>query len=164
MALAGAVCAGTRFEGLLWGEVTRDGLDATERLVAMLESSKFTAQLHAILLDGLAFGGFNLVDIQTLHRTCQLPVLAVMRRPPDLVKFHEALAHLPDLALRRAHVVAAGPIHTAPPFVFQCAGTDPAAAADLLRRVTDTGRVPEALRLAHLIGSAVITGQSGRRA
>lgn len=34
----------------------------------------------------------------------------------------------------------------------------------VLNRVTDTGKVPEALRLAHLIGSAVKTGQSSKRA
>jgi len=30
--------------------------------------------------------------------------------------------------------------------------------------LTDTGHVPEALRLAHLIGSAIMTGQSSNRA
>ncbi|OAD24097.1 hypothetical protein THIOM_000050 [Candidatus Thiomargarita nelsonii] len=34
----------------------------------------------------------------------------------------------------------------------------------ILQRLTLTGHVPEALRIAHLIGSAVMTGESGKRA
>ena len=37
-------------------------------------------------------------------------------------------------------------------------------AGQVLTRLTDTGHVPEALRLAHLIGSAIMTGQSSNRA
>jgi len=58
----------------------------------------------------------------------------------------------------------AGAIHQAGPFVFQVAGAEPARIAPLLTRLTDRGNVPEALRLAHLIGSAVQQGESGRRA
>jgi hypothetical protein len=36
--------------------------------------------------------------------------------------------------------------------------------AAVLRRLTDCGNVPEALRLAHLIGAAVVKGESGRQA
>jgi len=51
-----------------------------------------------------------------------------------------------------------------PPFVFQVRGADPDAIAAALARVTDRGNVPEALRLAHLVGAAVVRGESGRRA
>ncbi|MFP2934395.1 hypothetical protein ACLESO_56630 [Pyxidicoccus sp. 3LG] len=43
-------------------------------------------------------------------------------------------------------------------------GAEPPLVAEALARVTDRGNVPEPLRLAHLIGSAVVTGQSGQRA
>ena len=58
----------------------------------------------------------------------------------------------------------AGTIHVTRPFVFQVCGADPAETADALARLTDTGNVPEALRLAHLVGGAVAYGESGRRA
>ncbi|MDO9280583.1 MAG: DUF99 family protein [Pseudomonadota bacterium] len=57
VAIAGVVCAGTRFEGLLWGRATRDGTDATDVLAGMLLGSKFHAQVHVVLLDGIAVGG-----------------------------------------------------------------------------------------------------------
>jgi endonuclease V-like protein UPF0215 family len=48
--------------------------------------------------------------------------------------------------------------------VFQVCGGEVEEVAGLLARVTDQGQVPEALRLAHMIGSAVMMGESGRRA
>ncbi|MCK5902663.1 MAG: hypothetical protein KAG28_05885 [Cocleimonas sp.] len=44
------------------------------------------------------------------------------------------------------------------------AGCDADIASATLQNVTDTGKVPEALRLAHLIGSAMKTGESSQRA
>jgi hypothetical protein len=58
----------------------------------------------------------------------------------------------------------AGPIHRRGSFVFQVQGAEPDAIAAALARLTDRGAVPEPLRLAHLIGAAVVTGESGRRA
>ena len=49
-------------------------------------------------------------------------------------------------------------------YVFQVAGEAPDVIGPALNRLTDRGHVPEALRIAHLIGSAVRTGESGRRA
>src|SRR2546423_1863388 len=43
-------------------------------------------------------------------------------------------------------------------------GADPREIASALGRLTDTGNVPEALRLAHLIGGAFAYGESRRRA
>lgn len=43
-------------------------------------------------------------------------------------------------------------------------GEEPWAIAHALDRLTDCGKVPEALRLAHLIGAAVIKGESGSQA
>ena len=50
------------------------------------------------------------------------------------------------------------------PFFYQVSGCDPDTAAAALDQLTDKGNVPEALRLAHIIGAAIMNGQSGRRA
>jgi endonuclease V-like protein UPF0215 family len=34
--IAGVVCAGTRFEGMVWGEVEQDGWDASDRICELL--------------------------------------------------------------------------------------------------------------------------------
>ena len=162
--LAGVVCRDTRMEGLLWGRVTRDGSDATETLIEMLQTSKFAAQVHLVLIDGLAFGGFNLVDLPTLARHLERPCASVMRRLPDLPAITAVLQRFDDSERRLELLRRAGPIHSAGPFHFQLHGGRPDTFGAVLERLTDTGKVPEALRLAHLIGSAVMRGQSGRRA
>jgi endonuclease V-like protein UPF0215 family len=164
VAVAGAVCAGTRLEGMVWGRVRRDGWNATEALAGLLRGGKFLPQLHLVLLDGIALGGFNVVDLPALAAGLGRPCVAVMRRPPRLDAVEAALRHLPRPAARLERLQRAGPIHRLGGFVFQVQGATPEEAADALARLTDRGKVPEALRLAHLIGAAVRTGESGRRA
>ena len=162
--LAGVVCAGTRFEGLVWGHVRRDGWDATERIVRLLAGGKFLPQLHLVLLDGLSFGGFNLVDLEALASRLSRPCVAVMRRPPDLAAVERAVRRLPRPERRLRLLARAGPVHAVPPFAFQVRGAEPGPVAEALARITDRGHVPEPLRLAHLVGAAVRLGESGRRA
>ena len=162
--VAGVVCAGTRFEGLVMTSVRQDGWNATDVLARLLTSGKFLPQLHLVLVDGIAFGGFNVVDLEALAAATRRPCVAVMRRRPDLAAVERALRLLPGTGRRLRRIGRAGPVHVRPPFVFQVRGGDPDDIAAALRRLTDRGNVPEPLRLAHLVGAAVVRGESGRRA
>lgn len=162
--LAGVVCAGTRFEGLVWGRLRQDGWNVTDAIARLLVSGKFLPQLHLVLLDGLSFGGLNLVDLPGLAARLQRPCVAVMRRAPDVPAMERVIANLPRAHRRLALLRAAGPVHTLRGFTFQVAGADAAPTADALARLTDRGRVPEPLRLAHLVAAAFRRGESGRRA
>ena len=87
-----------------------------------------------------------------------------MRKMPDLVLFEKVLLKLPDADERLRRTQQAGELHQMDSSVFQCCGANPQVVAALLKRLTDNGHVPEALRLAHLIGSAVMLGESTKRA
>ena len=162
--IAGVVCAGTRFEGMVFGTARQDGWNATEVLRRLLARGKFLPQLHLVLLDGIAFGGFNVVDLEALASALACPCVAVMRSAPDLPAVERALRRLPQPERRLRVLRRAGPIHIRPPFVFQVRGAEPDEVFAALRRLTDRGNVPEPLRLAHLVGAAVVCGESGRRA
>lgn len=168
--VSGIICSGTRMEGMLWCEATKDGLDATSALANALTTSKFYDQLHAILIDGIAIGGFNIIDLPELHRITRKPCIAVMRKLPDLRAIKDALNNFDDGIERWHRIERAGNIHQHfselhnCDFTFQIAGCDADDAATVLEKATFTGNVPEALRLAHLIGAAVKTGQSGNSA
>ncbi|HTN52713.1 MAG TPA: DUF99 family protein [Anaeromyxobacter sp.] len=162
--VAGVVCAGTRFEGLVWGAVRQDGWNATRVLIRLLDGGKFLSQLHLILLDGIALGGFNVVDLPALAAALRRPCVAVMRREPDLAAVVAAARRLPRAERRLALLRRAGPVHHLGGFWFQVRGAPPEATAAALGRITDRGAVPEPLRLAHLVGAAVRTGESSRRA
>lgn len=164
VSIAGVVCAGTRFEGMVWGQVEQDGWDATDVILRLLLGRKFLPQLHILLLDGIAFGGLNVIDLPRLSEQLQLPCVAVMRRMPNLTAVEQAIRRLPEPEKRLERLYHAGTIHAHPPFFFQVCGACPKITVSVLKRITDCGNVPEALRLAHLIGAAVIKGESGSSA
>lgn len=165
------ICANTRLEGMLWGSATKDGDDATDKICTLIKSSKFYAQTHVIMIDGVAIGGFNIIRIQKLADDLGLPVMTVMRNAPNMQNIEAALDNFDDKATRLQHIAEAGAIHHHGDFYFQFAAPaskpdiiDINIAAQSLALATDKGKVPEALRLAHLIGSAIKTGQSSRQA
>ncbi len=123
--VAGVVCAGTRFEGMLWGTVQKDGDDATAVLSELLLNSKFYDQVHLILIDGLAVGGFNLIDLPFLARRLKRPCVSVMRKLPNMIAIEKALKNLPNTAKRLSLIQKAGPIQVQEPFYFQAPGENP---------------------------------------
>ena len=162
--IAGVICSNTRFEGLLWGEVSKDGNDATEALSTLLRQSKFYDQIHVVLTDGIAVGGFNIIDLPALADSLQRPCIAVMRKQPNMAAIDKALKNFSDYTTRKKIMLQAGEIYRHNHFYYQLAHCHRETAAQVLERVTDRGYVPEALRLAHLIGAGVMTGQSSNRA
>ena len=164
VSIVGVVCAGTRFEGMVWGKVRQDGWNATDTVCKLLIGRKFLPQLHILLLDGIAFGGFNVIDLAKLSERLSLPCVAVMRRLPNLAAVEQGIRRLTRPERRLGLLHRARTIHAFPPFFFQVCGERPDVTAAVLRRLTDCGNVPEALRLAHLVGAAVVKGESGRQA
>jgi uncharacterized protein len=163
--VAGAVYrGGEMFEGLLVTRVRKDGFNATDRLCAMLEGSKFLPHLRYAMLDGIALGGFNVVDVPLLAARTGLRVLVVVRRRPDLAAVRRALSRTTRPEARWATMLRAGEIHAVGGLHCQLAGLELAEAAELLALTCTRAHVPEPLRAAHLIAGAIATGQSGRRA
>ncbi len=162
--VAGVVCADTRFEGMLWGKARRDGWNATDVISSMLDGSKFRDEVRVVLLDGTAIGGFNVIDLPALHARTGLTCVSVMRKMPDLAAMRSVIERLPNPPRRLELLSRAGEIHQRAPFTFQVLGESADVTERLLARFTREGHVPECLRMAHLIGSAVMLGESGRRA
>jgi endonuclease V-like protein UPF0215 family len=74
------VYARQHLTGILVGEVLKDGDDAAEALARLVAGSKFAGNLHLVMLQGIALGGFNVVDVFDLHAQLDLPILVVSRR------------------------------------------------------------------------------------
>jgi endonuclease V-like protein UPF0215 family len=163
--IVGAVCARTRLDGVLSGRVARDGDDATEQIAELLLGSRFGRHLHAVLIQGIAVAGFNVVDIHALAARIERPVMALCRRPPDRDAVRAALLErVPNGARKWAIVEAAGPPEPLGALYAQRAGLTRDEALALLRATTLHGHLPEPLRLAHLIAGGVETGRSRGRA
>jgi hypothetical protein len=149
---------------MVWGKVRQDGWNATDTICRLLLGKKFLPQLHILLLDGIGFGGFNIIDLPKLADKLQIPCVTVMRRQPNMAKIETALQRLPQPQRRLELMRRAGKIYEYPPFCFQVCGEEPDVTATVLQKLSDRGNVPEALRLAHLIGAAVVKGESGSSA
>lgn len=165
--LVGVVCARTRADGIVSTRVRRDGTNATARIEQSILASGFRRHLHAVLLQGIAVAGFNVVDVHTLSERVGLPVVVIARRSPRLALIREALlgpaSRVSGGRRKWALIERAGPMEPIGPVFVQRVGISPEATRELLARTTLHGHVPEPLRLAHLIAGGVTTGRSRGR-
>ena len=141
------------------GTVRVDGTDGTRRVVALLRSVGPLEGIRAVLLDGAVVGGFNVLDLDAVHRATKVPVVAVTRRPPDFARIALALRRwFPRSAPRRLALLRRHRLSRVPtggePILAATAGCTSADAAWLVRRTAVHGYWPEPLRVAHLIASA----------
>lgn len=162
--VVGAVCARTRLDGVLSGRITKDGRNATAAVAALVRGSQFDRHIRAVLLNGIAFGGFNVVDIHALAAALARPVLVVARRPPRMALIRSALSRVSGGAAKWRLIEQAGPMEPVRGVLVQRAGLSLAEARDLLDATTLHGNLPEPLRLAHLIAGGIVTGKSRGRA
>jgi endonuclease V-like protein UPF0215 family len=148
-------------EGVMHTEVLVDGFDATEKIAAMITSSPHHKQLQVIMLNGITFGGFNIVDLKTLNAAVGLPVVAVTREKPDLDEIRAALEHLSRSEERWRAVVDAGEVtevttrNLAKKIYLHVAGIAVVDAMRVVRLTSTRSNIPECLRVAHLIASGV---------
>jgi hypothetical protein len=164
--VVGAIYRGGLFlDGMVATRVRRDGRNATAKLVRMIRGSRYLPQLHYVMLDGIALGGFNVVDIHALGRETGLPVLVVIRHEPDLAAVLLALQRLPAWEARWRLIERAGEVEPMGRGLFvQRSGLDAEEAEALLALSCTRAKIPEPLRAAHIIAGALVTGEGGRRA
>lgn len=161
--LIGAVCSGARLDGVLCTRVRRDGADSTRRAAELIATSRFRGHLQLVLLQGIAVAGFNVVDIQALSGSLGLPVVVVARKPPDMEAIRRTLLERVPGGRRKWRLIErAGLPRQGPGVWLQCAGMDFEQAADAVAGLTSNGRIPEPLRIAHLIAGG-ISGTPGRQ-
>ena len=150
---------GCSIDGVMHTQVEIDGFDATEQLTSMINSSPHCKQLRLVMLNGITFGGFNVVDIKKLNMDTQLPVIVITLEKPDLKAVHKALIHLPNAEERWNTVLAAGEIHETlclgKKLYVELAGISLDDAKEIITLTSTNSSFPEPLRVAHLIASGV---------
>jgi endonuclease V-like protein UPF0215 family len=148
-------------EGVMCTEIAVDGFDVTDQIASMITGSPHWRQLRVIMLNGITFAGFNIVDVEALNLVTKLPVITVTREKPDLAEIHKALQNLPCSEERWETILKAGePVEVstrnAKATVFvQTVGVSKEDAQKILRLTATRSNIPEALRVAHLIASGI---------
>jgi uncharacterized protein len=150
---------GCSIDGVMHTNILIDGLDATEKFASMINTSPHHRQLRLVMLNGITFGGFNIVDINRLYTATGLPVLSLTHEKPDLDAVHKALKNLPNSEERWKLIVEAGEIYeiinNGATVYLALAGISLADAQKIIRLTSTRGCLPEPLRVAHLIASGI---------
>lgn len=155
--------AGNWLDGVLRTHITGDGRDATPKIISMVNSTRHKDQLGVIMLDGITFGGFNVVNIQKIYKATKVPVIVVMRKFPNFKKIKNALKRFDDWEARWNDVLDAGEIYEIrndENIYIQISGIDLVDAEKIVKRSTTRSAIPEPLRVSHIIAAGVVTGES----
>lgn len=135
-------------------EITVDGLDATEKLVKILKELKF----DAILLAGVSYAGFNIIDPMVIYAKFEKPVIIVARTKPNNRAVKRALRrHFEDWKTRWKVFQQLGPVHEIvikkeeAPIYVETVGAKVKWASNITRSLCFCGRTPEPIRVARLI-------------
>lgn len=154
---------GNWLDGIMHTTVTVDNFDATSRIADMITTSPHYKQLRVIMLNGITFAGFNIVDIQALNAAARLPVIAITQKKPNLAKVRSALKNLPQSEKRWNAILNAGEIipitakHGKRKIYMEIAGITQETAQQILKLTSTRSNIPEALRVAHFIASGIST-------
>ncbi|WP_406656260.1 DUF99 family protein [Methanolobus sp. ZRKC2] len=161
---------GLWLDGVMSSYLTKDGLDGTDKIAEMVKNSKHYPQIRIIMLDGITYGGFNTIDIIRLHEDTGIPVIVLMREYPDFNMIDQALSYLPHKNTRKEIIERAGKIikvntkDVLNPVYIQCSGIKKEDAARIVQLTATRSNIPEPLRVAHLIATGIVLGESRGKA
>ncbi|MEM3640831.1 MAG: DUF99 family protein [Candidatus Bathyarchaeia archaeon] len=152
--LAFVLLKGLEIKSVNFAKITVDGLDATEKVIKTLRAWKF----EAVMLAGISFAGFNLIDPTTVYEEFKRPIIIIARKKPDNKAVKRALQrHFEDWHIRWSIFEKLGLIHkvtvlsSEPPVYVEVVGTDALWASSLVKALSVCGRIPEPIRVARLI-------------
>ena len=164
VAIVGVVMEGPdRIESIALGEFPVDGEGATDYLAGWIGGLRARPTLQAVILGGITVAGLGIVDVAALAERLALPVLVVTRRDPARSELAAALQaaaladRLPLLdRIPRAFGLGDG-------LYLAHAGVSRVDAERLVRGSLAKARLPEPLRVAHLVGQAIVLGETRGR-
>ena len=158
--LIGVICQGTRMIRVTKAKILIDGNDATEKLIQLVKKNEKHVQY--VITHTITFGGFNLVNLNTIYSEIQKPIIAITEREVDLDSVIVALQNkFPDTYKNKvSNIVDAGnlyetEINTAgglTKLYFHCKGIKIKEIESLLKKICIDSKLPEPVRMAHLIG------------
>ena len=154
---------GKMLDGTLSTKVRKDGTNSTRKLVEMINKCKWKSTLRAILLDGIALAGFNVIDIKKLYEKIRIPVIVIMRQYPNKDKIFKALKKIKQE--KKVEIIEkAGKIYKLNNIHFQFVGASLEEVEEIINITTTYADIPEPLRIAHIIASGIVNGESNGRA
>ncbi|MGC9103354.1 MAG: DUF99 family protein [Candidatus Methanodesulfokora sp.] len=131
-----------------------DGSDAEERIVEVVDSLK--GEVNILMLHGTTMGGFNMIDLSSLHKKIGIPIVSFLDRAPR----DELVVHALRSAGKENKIedFLRQPKYT--PFrtrygVIYCLfeGIDEREVENIVERYCIESKFPEQLRIANIVAS-----------
>ena len=152
------ICAvlmrGNRVESVTLGRVAVDGRDTTDVLLGMLVDIR----CDAVILGGVSFAGFNIMDANRLREELSVPVIIYSGEKPDSASVLAALrAHFADWEERWASIAQLGDVYSLvtragyPPVFFEFVGESRDWCEEVLMSSASLTRAPEPVRVAGIV-------------
>ncbi|MFX1315646.1 MAG: DUF99 family protein [Promethearchaeota archaeon] len=158
--LIGVVCQGIRMVTVVKSEITIDGDDSTEKLIKLVK--KNVKHVQFVLTHTITFGGFNLINLDVIYSQLKKPIIAITESEPDLDSVIRALENkfpnsykdkiqtiLNAGDLYETEIETAGGLSK---IYFHSKGIAFTDVQSLLRKISIDSKLPECVRIAHLIG------------
>jgi endonuclease V-like protein UPF0215 family len=152
--LCAVLMVGDCVESVRLGRITVDGRDATDVLLGMLVN----IQCDAVILGGISFAGFNVVDPHRLKDELGVPVIIYSGIRPNSESVLGALkTHFSDWEDRWTLIAQLGDIYNittkagSPPVFFEVVNESKGWAKSVLRYSASLTRIPEPVRVAGIV-------------
>ncbi len=152
--LVGVVMESNRVLDVKAARIEVDGLDATDRLLEMYSGT----DVNAVLLGGITFAGFNVIDPWRVHEALGAPIIIVSKvRPSDDDMLEALKKHFEDWRQRWEPIDRLGTVHectTFPresPIFYEVVGCDSEWAEETLKGASLISRIPEPVRVAGIV-------------
>ena len=140
-----------------------DGAEPTAFLARWVSGLRTRPVLQGVMLGGITIGGLGVIDLPALAVELGIPVLAVTRRDPGGSDLRDALGTA-GLAGRVAIVERSPKAYRVADGLFLAhAGCHRTEAERIVLASIGKARLPEPLRVAHLVARALVMGESRGR-
>ena len=155
--LTGVVHRGTEFiEDIKTVPIGIDQENATEKLIQLHNSCNNTGQIRALLVDGISFAGFNIIDLEKASQELGKPVIAATKNRPDRDDFRQTMEKTGNYDEKFEELEQPSEVDLKDGKAFiQFSGCEKEEAKEFFKASIIHGQVPEPIRVADLIGSGM---------
>ena len=140
------------------GTIEVDGSDGQTVVKSLIRS----LSSDLVMLSGISFAGFNIIDISKLAHALKKPVIAISGEKPDNRAVRKALKdHFADWERRWSSVRSAGKLYTCksfknePKLYFEVEGATRDFAKSVISRTAVISRLPEPIRVARIMAKGL---------
>ncbi|MHA2390385.1 MAG: endonuclease dU [Promethearchaeota archaeon] len=158
--LIGVICQGTRIMKAVKTDIVIDGSDGTEKIINLIKKNEKHVQF--ILTHSITFGGFNIIDLEEIYSELKKPIIAITEKKVDIDAVINALENkFPNKSRDKIQLIlnagdlfemeiqTAGGISR---IYIHVKGMEIENVHSLLLKVCIDSKLPECIRIAHLIG------------